>query len=397
MLTLKGKYNTAKIFTDIVDSESIAQVLTMLHLESLKDSVIRMMPDIHAGAGCTIGTTLTLQNTVIPSMVGVDIGCGMLTAKLKEKNIDFEKLDKVINQYIPSGHNVRDIPLPEAETFDFTKYRCPINEDNARKSIGSLGGGNHFLEIDKDSEGNLYLIIHSGSRHLGLEVCKYYQNTAYHECNHSSKEEIDALIKNLKAQGRHKEIEKEIHKLKDVKRTPIPKDLCHLSNQSFNDYIHDMELTQSFASLNRQMMLQEICKHMDLHIAESFSTIHNYIDTENMILRKGSVSAKEGEILLIPINMRDGSLICRGKGNPDWNYSAPHGAGRLMSRHQASVNISIEDFKTSMKGIWTSSVCESTIDESPFAYKSLTDITDNIKDTVTILEQITPVYNFKAH
>lgn len=397
MIELKGKYSTAKIFTDVVDQESISQVMGILNLESLKDTQIRMMPDIHAGKGCTVGTTITLKDKVIPNLTGVDIGCGMFLIKINEKSVDLEKLDKVITEQVPSGFSIHDEPLPEAETFDFSGFRCPVNIENAKKSLGSLGGGNHFCELNKDDEGNLYLVVHSGSRHLGLEVCNYYQDLAYHDCNGSSKDEIDSLIKNLKKEGRQKEIEKELQQLKNVKRTPIPKDLCHLSGQPFHDYLNDMKIAQKYAVLNRKLMAGIIIREMGWTIEDSFTTIHNYIDTEAMILRKGSVSAKKGERLLIPINMRDGSLICIGKGNPDWNYSAPHGAGRLMSRSQAKQMVDLKDFQETMKGIYSTSVCESTLDESPFAYKSLNDITENITDTADIIKRIIPVYNYKAH
>ena len=372
MITLQGKYNTAKIFTDVTDPESIRQVLTILNLESLKNTRIRMMPDIHAGKGCTVGTTIHLQDKVIPNLVGVDIGCGMKLIQLKEKDADLQKLDKVIKEYIPSGFSIRQEALPESKSISYDELYCPIDKENAMKSIGTLGGGNHFIELDRDDEDNLYLVIHSGSRHMGLEVCGYYQDLAYHECNHSSKEDIQNLIKTLKEQGRHKEIEKELHKLKDTKRTNIPKDLCHLEEDSFRKYIHDMKITQDYASLNRKMMAKIIVEKMGWTAVDSFSTIHNYIDTDNMILRKGAVSAQDGERLLIPINMRDGSLICIGKGNPDWNFSAPHGAGRILSRGQAKQQLSMESFRETMKDIYSTSVCEATLDEAPFAYKSIT-------------------------
>ena len=397
MITLQGKYNTAKIFTDVTDPESIRQVLTILNLESLKNTRIRMMPDIHAGKGCTVGTTIHLQDKVIPNLVGVDIGCGMKLIQIKEKDADLQKLDEVIKEYIPSGFSIRQEALPESKSIPYDKLYCPIDKENAMKSIGTLGGGNHFIELDRDDEDNLYLVIHSGSRHIGLEVCGYYQDLAYHECNHSSKEDIQNLIKTLKEQGRHREIEKELHKLKDTKRTNIPKDLCHLEEDSFHKYIHDMKITQDYASLNRKMMAKIIVEKMGWTAVDSFSTIHNYIDTDNMILRKGAVSAQDGEKLLIPINMRDGSLICIGKGNPEWNFSAPHGAGRILSRSQAKQQLSMESFRETMKDIYSTSVCEATLDEAPFAYKSITDITDNITDTVDIIAQIKPVYNFKAH
>lgn len=397
MIELKGKYNTAKIFTDVVDTESISQVLGILNLESLKDTKIRLMPDIHAGKGCTIGTTILLKDKVIPSLTGVDIGCGMLLVRIAEKDIDFQRLDTIIQENVPSGCNIHTVAPSSANAFDFSRFICPVNVENAKRSIGTLGGGNHFIEVDRDDEGNNYLIVHSGSRHLGLEICNHYQNFAYHNCNHSSKEEVQELIRTLKSQGRHREIEKEIHKLKDVKRTDIPKDLCHLEGPSFQDYIHDMKTAQEYASTNRKEIADRIVKEMEWTVKESFSTIHNYIDTENMILRKGSVSARQGEKLLIPINMRDGALICIGKGNPDWNYSAPHGAGRLMSRSKAKEMIDLKEFKDSMEGIYSTSVCDATLDESPFAYKNLNDILDNITDTAEVIKQIKPVYNFKAH
>ena len=397
MLTISGKYNRAKVFTSVMDSESVKQVVGILNLESLKDTKIRMMPDIHAGKGCTVGTTIKLKDKVIPNLVGVDIGCGMLLIRIKEKDLDLKKLDHVIADHIPSGYSIHGEPLKQAKKFDFSRFRCPVNAENAKKSIGSLGGGNHFIEVNSDDEGNHYLVIHSGSRHLGLEICKYYQDLAYHNCNHSSKEEVQALITKLKAEGRHREIEKEIHKLKDVKRTDIPKDLCHLEGKDFSDYIHDMKIAQEYALLNRQAIADIIMEKMGWHIEDSFSTIHNYIDTDHMILRKGAVSAREGERLLIPINMRDGSLICIGKGNSNWNCSAPHGAGRLMSRNEAKATLSMEEFRETMNGIYTTSVCQETLDEAPAAYKSLSDIVDNIGETVEIVKQIKPIYNFKAH
>lgn len=397
MITLVGKYNRAKVFADVFDSESVKQVVGILNLESIKGTKVRMMPDIHAGKGCTVGTTIHLHDKVIPNLVGVDIGCGMKLIQIKEKEADLQKLDEVIKEYIPSGFSIRQEALPESESIPYDELYCPIDKENAMKSIGTLGGGNHFVELDRDDEDNLYLVIHSGSRHMGLEVCGYYQNLAYHECNHSSKEDIQNLIKTLKEQGRHKEIEKELHKLKDTKRTNIPKDLCHLEGDSFHKYIHDMKITQEYASLNRKMMAKIIVEKMGWTAVDSFSTIHNYIDTDNMILRKGAVSAQDGERLLIPINMRDGSLICVGKGNPDWNFSAPHGAGRIMSRSQAKQQVAMEDFRETMAGIYSSSVCEETLDESPFAYKDMKDIMNNIGDTVVIKKQIKPVYNYKAH
>lgn len=398
MLEIKGKYSTAKIFTDVVDQESIAQILLLCNQEITSDSKIRMMPDIHAGAGCTVGTTMTITDKVIPNLVGVDIGCGMEWVRIKEKHIELQKLDKLIYEKIPSGFCIREKAHPFVKNIPLNQLYCykKINVLRAEKSLGTLGGGNHFIEADKDEEGNIYIVIHSGSRHLGLEVANYYQREGYCQLNGSSKADIDALIGQLKAQGRQKEIQKSVAALKNVKRISIPKDMAYVQGDLFDQYIHDMKIIQEFAMLNRKAMMNEIIKGMKLHVVEEFTTIHNYIDMESMILRKGAVSAKKGEKLLIPINMRDGSLICVGKGNDEWNCSAPHGAGRLMSRSQARQSFTVSSFKNEMKGIYTTSVGKSTLDECPMAYKSMEDIVNNIGDTVEIENRMKPIYNFKA-
>lgn len=398
MLEIKGKYSTAKIFTDVVDQESIAQILLLCNQEITSDSKIRMMPDIHAGAGCTVGTTMTITDKVIPNLVGVDIGCGMEWVRIKEKHIELQKLDKLIYEKIPSGFCIREKAHPFVKHIPLNQLYCykKINVLRAEKSLGTLGGGNHFIEADKDEEGNIYIVIHSGSRHLGLEVANYYQREGYCQLNGSSKADIDALIGQLKAQGRQKEIQKSVAALKNVKRISIPKDMAYVQGDLFDQYIHDMKIIQEFAMLNRKAMMNEIIKGMKLHVVEEFTTIHNYIDMESMILRKGAVSAKKGEKLLIPINMRDGSLICVGKGNDEWNCSAPHGAGRLMSRSQARQSFTVSSFKNEMKGIYTTSVGKSTLDECPMAYKSMEDIVNNIGDTVEIENRMKPIYNFKA-
>lgn len=411
MFELSGKYNTCKIFTDNCDNETISQLTDLLNQESVKGSKIRIMPDTHAGKGCVIGTTMTLQDKVIPNLVGVDIGCGMLAIKLKEKEIDLKLLDEVINEYIPAGFEIHESPVSRSFA---DKIIAPVDVDKAFKSLSSLGGGNHFLEIDRDSRGNLWLVVHTGSRHLGIEVCEYYQNRAYEKLQESAKggslkQLINSTISELKTAHREKEISKQIEKIKaDYERennTKVPRELAYLTGQDFDDYIHDMQLTQQHAAINRKCIADTIIAKMDLHSVNKdccydencFDTIHNYIDCDNMILRKGSVSAELGEWLIIPMNMRDGSLICIGKGNPDWNYSAPHGAGRIMSRSQAKDRVNLDDFEESMKGIYSTSVCESTIDESPFVYKPMQEIIDNIKDTVEIIDIIKPIYNFKAH
>ena len=398
MIELKGKYNEAKIFTDVVDETSISQVLLLLNQEFVSESKIRLMPDIHAGAGCTIGTTMTITDKVVPNLVGVDIGCGMETIKIKESHIELQKLDKLIYDKIPSGFNVREKTHRYFDEINLEDLFCikHIDIKRAEKSLGTLGGGNHFIEANKDDEGNIYIVIHSGSRHLGLEVANYYQEEGYKLLNGSSKKDVENLIANLKAEGREREIQKSITLLKNTKRTNIPKQLDYVSEELFEQYIHDMKIVQEYAKLNRQAMMDEIIKGMKIHVVDQFTTIHNYIDTEAMILRKGAVSARKGEKLLIPINMRDGSLICIGKGNDDWNQSAPHGAGRLMSRSAAKESFTVSEFKKQMSGIYTTSVNKDTLDECPMAYKGMNDIMNNIDDTVEIVKIIKPIYNFKA-
>ena len=395
MQEVKGKFNTAKIFTDVVDETSMAQVTELCNQEFCRDSRIRLMPDIHAGAGCTVGTTMTIKDKVVPNLVGVDIGCGMETIKISEDNLDLKKLDELIYQRIPSGFDIRKSPHSFTKSIDLTKLRCAkhCNLNRAVLSLGTLGGGNHFIEADKDSNGRIYIVVHSGSRHLGVEVARYYQEAGYRDIVN---QDVRPIIEQLKAEGRHKEIQSAIEKLKSEHQLKIPKQLAYASGDLFDDYIHDMRIVQKFAALNRQAMLEEIVNGLGLHVIEQFDTIHNYIDTENMILRKGAVSAQAGEKLLIPINMRDGSLICRGKGNPDWNYSAPHGAGRLMSRTAAKQAFNVNEFAEQMQGIYSTSVNQSTLDECPMAYKDMQSIIDNIGPTVDILEIIQPIYNFKA-
>lgn len=373
MIEVQGKYNKAKIFTDVVDSTSIAQVLELCNQEFTAGSRIRMMPDIHAGAGCTIGTTMTITDKVVPNLVGVDLGCGMETVCISEKSVDLQKLDQIIHEKIPSGFAIRDKAHDYLNKINLNDLCCVshIKMSRAEKSIGTLGGGNHFIEMDKDDDGNLYLVIHSGSRHLGVEVANYYQEEGYKALNHADDTAIKELVSRLKAEGREKQIEKEIKRVKSLKQTNIPKTLAYVSGELFEQYIHDMKIVQHYAMLNRQAMVDEIVRAMGFHIEEQFTTIHNYIDTEAMILRKGAVSAKAGEKLLIPINMRDGSLICVGKGNENWNFSAPHGAGRLMSRAEAKRSFTVSEFEEQMADVYTTSVNKSTLDECPMAYKDL--------------------------
>ncbi|MCK9268260.1 MAG: RtcB family protein [Alkaliphilus sp.] len=398
MIKVKGKYNSAIIYTDNVENKVINQIKTLLDQEFVKGSKIRIMPDVHVGIGCTIGTTMTIEDKIVPNLVGVDIGCGLEVLKIKNKNIELQKMDKLIYSRIPSGFKIRDKEHKFNDSIDLNQLRSrrEVNLKRARLSIGTLGGGNHFIEANKDSEENIYIVIHSGSRHLGHQVASLYQKKAYNALNKNTKKDIDEFVAQLRAQGREKDIKRELKKKKSGVVTDIPKDLAYVSGQLFDDYIHDMKIVQYFAELNRQAMAEEIVRGMKLEVVEQFTTIHNYVDTENMILRKGAVSAQLGEKLIIPINMRDGSLICIGKGNAEWNYSAPHGAGRVMSRTEAKKVLNLNEFKETMEGIYTTSVNRSTIDECAFAYKPMDEIIENIGDTVDIIDRIVPIYNFKA-
>ena len=397
MIELQGKFGTAKVFTDVVDNESISQVINLLNQPYVSGSKLRMMPDIHAGAGCTIGTTMTISDKVCPNLVGVDIGCGMETIRIKEAHIEPQKLDKVIRFGIPSGFGIRTNPHRYAKDIDLTKLFCAknVNIERAYNSIGTLGGGNHFIEANRDDGGNIYVVVHSGSRHLGLEIANFYQEAAYKSLSSYSREEIDEVIRQLKDEGRQSEIQDKLGEMK-AKKPSVPKPLVYVEGALFDQYIHDMKIAQRFAEINRMAMMDVIVKEMGFHVVEQFTTIHNYIDTDKMILRKGAVSAQNGERLLIPINMRDGSLICTGKGNEDWNFSAPHGAGRLMSRSAAKETFTVSEFKKQMEGVYTTSVGRSTLDECPMAYKGMDDIVNNIEPTVRIDAIIKPIYNFKA-
>lgn len=398
MIQLKGKYGTANVYATILENEAAAQIVELLNQPFVKGERIAIMPDVHAGTGCTIGTTMTITDKIVPNLVGVDIGCGMKTVKLKEKDIDFKKLDEVIHNLIPSGTNIRSYRHEFVSRTDLNQLKCLkfVNIDRAKLSIGTLGGGNHFIEVDKDTNDNLYLIIHSGSRHLGVEVAKFYQNEAYYRLSKPQQSDIKHIVSDLKEKGKTKEIQSAIVEYKKT-FCNIPKDFAYCENSLLDTYIHDMKIVQDFAYINRDAIAYQILNGMGLHSDEEFTTIHNYIDIDKMILRKGAVSAQDGEILLIPINMRDGSLICRGKGNPDYNYSAPHGAGRLMSRLQARKTITIEEYQNEMRNIFTTSVGLRTIDEAPMVYKPLSAIVENLTDTVEIINQIKPVYNFKAN
>ena len=398
MIELQGKYAEAKIFTNIVDNESISQVIELLNQPYISGSRVRMMPDIHAGAGCTIGTTMTISDKICPNLVGVDIGCGMYAVNLGQVDIDMEQMDAAAH-FIPSGMNVWE---SRKEHFDLLELRCYRElKDSKRleRSLGTLGGGNHFIEIDQSIDGTKFLVIHSGSRNLGKQVAEYYQRLAI-DLNKGKEEYFakrDALIAEYKATGRRTEIQAALKELRwNAHEATLPESLCFVYGQYLEDYLHDVKICQRFACRNRELMAEIILQRLGLETVEAFHTIHNYIDTDEMILRKGAIAAHKGEKVLIPINMRDGSLICTGKGNEDWNFSAPHGAGRLMSRREAKETFTVSEFKKQMNGIYTTSVGQSTLDECPMAYKSMNDIVNNISPTVSIDSIIKPIYNFKA-
>ena len=394
-----------KIFTNNIEQEAINQINELLEQEAFKDSKIRIMPDVHAGKGCVIGFTGNLGDKVIPNIVGVDIGCGMLCVELGNIDLDLERLDKIIREYVPSGMNVH-----ENQRYKFLEleqlycYKLLKNKDNwLEKSMGTLGGGNHFIEIDVDEEDNKYLVIHTGSRNLGKQVAEIYQEKAIKYCSYEDemKEAKQKLIKEYKEQHREKEIQDKLIEIskKYEGKTKLPKDLCYLEGKLREDYLHDMKICQEFASFNRKNIAIEIMKHLNYALSfpgNNFETIHNYISFEDNIVRKGAISAKKEEKVLIPMNMRDGCIISIGKGNDDWNQSAPHGAGRIMSRGKAKETLNIADYKESMKNIYTTSVNEDTIDEAPFVYKPMQEIINNISDTVDIIKIIKPIYNFKA-
>ncbi len=401
MFEIKGKITTAICYAKVVEDEAIEQIRRMCDYELTAGSQVRIMPDVHAGKGCTVGTTMTITDKACPNIVGVDIGCGMYTVKLLEKQIDFEVVDDAAH-FIPSGMRVWE---GRQEHFDLTELRCYRSLKDARRmerSLGTLGGGNHFIEIDRASDGTFYLIIHSGSRNLGKQVAEYYQRLAVdlHAGKADYFERMNEIIRTYKEQGRRSEIQAALTQLAKeygTKEFSVPEELCWLYGSWLEDYLHDVEICQRFARRNRELIAEILLQRGGLTAAEAFHTIHNYIDTEERILRKGAIAAHKGEKVLIPINMRDGSVLAIGKGNPDWNYSAPHGAGRLMSRSKAKETIDMEAYRQAMAGVYTTSVSEGTLDEAPMAYKSLADIIDVIRDSVDVIEVMKPVYNFKAN
>jgi Uncharacterized conserved protein len=396
--TVIGNYNIAKVFTDVVEQSAIDQIKLLCDQPFTQGSTIRIMPDVHAGAGCTIGTTMTISDTVVPNLVGVDIGCGMEVVRLKNKFVEVQKLDKAVNALIPAGFSVRGKAHPLAEEIDLSQLYCAEKVDigKAYRSIGTLGGGNHFIEADRGEDGSLFLVIHSGSRHLGVEVAFYYQEQAWKQLHSVPQDEIGSLIERYKEEGREQEIQSALKTLSDGVSCDIPRQLAYVSGSLFEAYIHDMKVVQRFAMINRKAMVHELVKGMKFKVDGEFTTIHNYIDTDSMILRKGAVSAQSGEKLIIPVNMRDGCLLCSGKGNADWNYSAPHGAGRLMSRKEAKESFTVSSFRKEMQGIYSTSINSETLDECPMAYKRMEDIVNNIDPTVRIDGIIKPIYSFKA-
>lgn len=399
--------NNVKIFAKTIDRSALEQIKQVSEMKVFENVPIRIMPDCHSGKGCVIGFTAKMEDFAIPSLIGVDIGCGMLAVNLGKIDIDFEKLDEVIRKYVPSGRNVHGEKKASAVTEIIEKLYCKKRLRNIEwleKSCGTLGGGNHFVEVDEDKDGNKYLVIHSGSRNIGKQVAEIYQQMAIDDISGKSnfKEAREKLISELKAKGKEKKISKEIKALKlsyERNFRKIPKELSYLVGEHKEMYIHDMVLCQEFAALNRRMVQSIICCCMGWGLPEEkdcFQTIHNYIEDETNIVRKGAISARAGEKVLIPINMRDGCILGIGKGNSDWNYSAPHGAGRTMSRSKAKKTVSLDEYVKSMSGIFTTSVNISTIDESPMVYKPIDEIAENIKDTVEIVDIIKPIYNFKA-
>ncbi len=399
-IEIRGKVNTAICYARVVEDEAIEQIRRMCDYIITEGSRIRIMPDVHAGKGCTIGTTMTINDKAVPNIVGVDIGCGMYTVKLGNIDIDFEKVDEAAH-YIPSGMDVWD---GRQERFDLTKLKCYRYLRDSRRlerSLGTLGGGNHFIEIDEASDGYKYLIVHSGSRNLGKQVAEYYQRLATNldRGYDTYLEKRDEIIRTYKEQGRKSEIQtalKELHWQVYESETSMPDDLCYVSGKYLEEYLYDVEICQNFAKRNRELMAEIILERTAMTSLEAFHTIHNYIDVDEMILRKGAIAAHNGEKVLIPINTRDGSVLAVGKGNPEWNYSAPHGAGRLMSRTAAKNNLSVDEYKEMMRGVYSTSINESTLDEAPMAYKRLEDIIDVIKESVDIIEVMKPIYNFKA-
>ncbi|MER2150990.1 MAG: RtcB family protein [Candidatus Limivicinus sp.] len=399
MIEIKGKMNTALCFAKVIEDAAIEQIQRMCDYPFTEGSRIRIMPDVHAGKGCTIGTTMTVKDKAVPNVVGVDIGCGMYTVNLGKAEIDLEQMDAAAH-YIPSGTDVWEGRMERFDLLGLRCYRELKDVKRLERSLGTLGGGNHFIEIDQASDGTRYLVIHSGSRNLGKQVAECYQRLAI-DLNKGKEEYFkkkEALIAEYKACGRRSEIQAALKEMKwESRETTIPEDLCYVFGQYLEDYLQDVEICQRFARRSRERMAEIILGRLGLEAQDAFHTVHNYIDTEEMILRKGAIAAHEGERVLIPINMRDGSVLAIGRGNQEWNCSAPHGAGRIMSRTAAKESLDMDEYRREMAGIYTTSVNEKTLDEAPMAYKSLDDIIDVISESIDVIEVLKPIYNFKAN
>ncbi|MGO1059228.1 RtcB family protein [Planococcus sp. FY231025] len=394
MKIIKGKYSDAKVFTHNIDEMTVSQIEGFLNEELTKEANVRIMPDCHAGKGAVIGTTMKVTDRVVPNLVGVDIGCGMLCVEIQKKDIDFGKLDAAIHALVPSGQAIRSDAHEFDGRIDLDNVLANFSKETAIQSLGTLGGGNHFIEMNAAADGRLYLVIHSGSRHLGVKVANYHQKKAIASLS-NDKEGLEAMIDQLKNEGRHSEIHAAMKSYKSTKPV-IPNDLAYLQGSLMEDYFNDLKIAQEYAKWNRAAMMQVLIEAMDLKEVGRIDTVHNYIDLDHMILRKGAISARKNELVLIPINMRDGSLLAKGKGNDDWNQSGPHGAGRILSRTKAKQLLQLDDFTDTMKDVFTTSVSQDTIDESPFAYKTMQEIIDNTEDTIEIQSVLKPLYNFKA-
>ena len=399
-MEIRGRCGVAIAYAKVIEDEAIEQIRRMCDYEFTEGASIRIMPDVHWGKGCTIGTTMTVRDKVVPNLVGVDIGCGMYTVNLGKEEIDLAHFDEAAH-YVPSGRNLWDGRQEKFDLLGLRCYRALKDTKRIARSLGTLGGGNHFIEIDRSADGTNYLVIHTGSRNLGKQVAEYYQNIAI-DLSHGKDELFrarDELIRRYKAEGRRSELQealKDLNRAFQAKAAEIPADLAFLFGSYLEDYLHDIEICQDFARRNREVLARILLERTGLTAGDAFHTIHNYIDTEERILRKGAIAAHAGERVLIPINMRDGSILAIGRGEPDWNYSAPHGAGRLMSRTAAKENLSMEEFRETMADVYTTAVNENTLDEAPMAYKSLADIIDVIEDSVDVIEVLKPIYNFKA-
>ncbi len=391
---IKGKYSDAKVFTNNIDEVTVLQIEELLNEEVTKDANVRIMPDCHAGKGAVIGTTMKVIDRVVPNLVGVDIGCGMLCVEVQKQDIDFAQLDATVRTTVPSGQSTRTSAHDFISNIQLDQVLAHFSKEVAVHSLGTLGGGNHFIEMNQAEDGRLFLVIHSGSRHLGTKVANFHQKQAIASLS-SDKDAFDEMITQLKMESRHQEIQQAITSYKSI-QPMIPNELAYLTGPLMHDYLNDLKIAQDYARWNRAAMVQVLLEAMNFIEVGRIDTVHNYIDLDHMILRKGAISARKDELVLIPINMRDGSILAKGKGNDDWNQSGPHGAGRILSRTKAKQLLNMKEFTDSMKNVFTTSVTQDTIDESPFAYKTMQEIIDNTKETIDIQSILEPIYNFKA-